>query len=155
MSEEKDREEAAAGKRVDEEWKKQVQQEKRHLAEQDRAAQTQRRRAGSQAGPQAGPAGPLPKPSFAQFISGLATQVLISLGEVENPMTGRREADLAQAQHTIDLLQLLQEKTKGNLTPQEDNFLTNVLHDLRLRYVRAAGSEAPTTAGPTSAPPTE
>ena len=151
MNEEKDREEAAAGKRVDEEWKKQVQQEKRHLAEQDRAAQTQRRRAG----PQAGPAGPPPKPSFAQFISGLATQVLISLGEVENPMTGRREADLIQAQHTIDLLQLLQEKTKGNLTPQEENFVTNVLHDLRLRYVRAAGSEAPTAAGPTSGQPTD
>ncbi len=151
MSEEKDREEAAAGKRVDEEWKKQVQQEKRHLAEQDRAAQTQRRRPG----PQAGPAGPPPKPSFAQFISGLATQVLISLGEVENPMTGRREADLAQAQHTIDLLQLLQEKTKGNLTPQEENFVGNALHDLRLRYVRAAGSEAPTATGPTSAPPSD
>lgn len=134
MSEEKDRQASAAGKKVDEEWKKQVQQEKRQLAEQDRAAQTQRRRAG----PQAGPAGPPPKPSFAQFISGLATQVLISLGEVENPMTGRREGDLAQAQHTIDLLQLLQEKTKGNLTPQEENFVSNALHDLRLRYVRAA-----------------
>jgi len=134
-NEEKGGEESAAGKRVDEEWKKQVQQEKRRLAEQDRTAQARRRRAG----PQAGPAGPPPKPSFAQFLSGLATQVLISLGEVENPITRRREADLVQAQHTIDLLQLLEEKTKGNLTPQEENFLTNALHDLRLRYVRAAG----------------
>jgi hypothetical protein len=85
----------------------------------------------------------LPRATFPQFLSGLASQVLISLGEMENPLTGGREVDLAQAQHSIDLLQLLQEKTKGNLTPQEENFLTNVLHDLRLRYVRVAGGGAP------------
>lgn len=131
MNEEKEEKEPRTTKKVDEEWKRQVQEEKRRLAAQERA-----RRAG-RAGP--GPAGgPPPKPTFAEFLSSLATQVLINLGEMENPITGRRQVDLFQAQHTIDLLELLQEKTKGNLTPQEENFLTNALHDLRLRYVRAA-----------------
>ena len=127
--EQKEETEGGARKRVDEDWKKQAQEEKRRLT-----AQEQRR----PAEPRAAAGEPVPKPNFAQFLSGLATQVLISLGEMENPMTGRKQVDLAQAQHTIDLLDLLQEKTEGNLTPQEENFLTNVLHDLRLRYVRAA-----------------
>ena len=144
--EEKEEKEGGARKRVDEDWKKQAQEEKRQLA-----AQEQRR----PAGPRAAAGEPAPKPSFAQFLSGLASQVLISLGEMENPITGRKQVDLAQAQHTIDLLELLQEKTAGNLTPKEENFVSNVLHDLRLRYVRAAGGEAPTAAGPTSGQPTD
>jgi len=123
-------------KKVDEDWKHEVQEEKRRMAAQEQAQRTRARAAGPQA---AAGAPPPPKPSFAQFLSGLATQVLIALGEMESPMTGKRETDLPQAQHTIDLLTLLEEKTKGNLTPQEENFLTNALHDLRLRYVRAAG----------------
>jgi len=128
--EREEKKEEGAHKRVDEDWKRQAQEEKRRLA-----AQEQRRPTRSQAA--AG--GSVPKPSFAQFLSGLASQVLISLGEMENPITRRKEVDVAQAQHTIDLLEILQEKTKGNLTPQEEDFLTNILHDLRLRYVRAAG----------------
>jgi len=128
--EQKEEKEVGARKRVDEDWKRQAQEEKRRLAAQERRRPAEPRAAAGE---------PVPKPSFAQFLSGLASQVLISLGEMENPMTGRKQVDLAQAQHTIDLLELLQGKTKGNLTPQEENFLTNVLHDLRLRYVRAAG----------------
>ena len=128
--EQEEEKEAGARKRVDEDWKKQAQDEKRRLAAQDKQRTSE---------PRAAAGGPVPKPNFAQFLSGLATQVLISLGEMENPITGQKQVDLAQAQHTIDLLELLQGKTKGNLTPQEENFLTNVLHDLRLRYVRAAG----------------
>jgi len=135
MSDEDEKRESKTGKKVDEDWKRQVQEEKRRLAAQERTTQAQRGRAAPRA-EAAGP--PPPKPSFAQFISGLATQVLITLGEMENPVTGQRQTDLAQAQHTIDLLELLQEKTKGNLTPQEENFVSNALHDLRLRYVRAA-----------------
>jgi len=135
MSEDTENREQDTQKKVDEDWKHQVQEEKRRLAEKEKA-----RPRTSAAGTRPGARGPLPTPTFPQFLSGLASQVLISLGEVENPMTGKREVDLAQAQHTIDLLQMLQEKTQGNLTEQEGTFLTNVLHDLRLRYVRAAST---------------
>jgi len=136
MSQHEKKEESWSGKKVDEEWKKQVEDERRRLAAQE---QSQGRRQAGARGP-AGEPGGAAKPSFAQFLSGLATQALMSLGELENPLTRRRELDLPQAQQTIDLLELLQEKTKGNLSPQEENFLTNVLHDLRLRYVRVAGA---------------
>jgi hypothetical protein len=134
MSQQEEKRES--GKKVDAEWKKQVEDERRRLAAQERG---QARRAATGRGPAGEPGAP-PKPSFAQFLSGLATQALMSLGEMENPLTRRREVDLVQAQQTIDLLELLQEKTKGNLTPQEENFLANVLHDLRLRYVRAVSA---------------
>ena len=142
MSDESEKRETPAAKKVDEEWKRQVQEEKRRLETQEHRGRAPRAGAAGPGGP-AGP--PPPKPTFAQFISSLATQVLMSLGEMENPVTGRRQVDLVQAQHTIDLLELLGEKTKDNLTPQEENFLTNALHDLRLRYVRAASGGAPTS----------
>jgi hypothetical protein len=136
MSEQEEKKESPSGKKVDEEWKRQMEDERRRLASQEKS-QTRRQAAGRGS---AGEPGGGAKPSFAQFLSGLATQALMSLGEVENPLTRRRELDLPQAQQTIDLLELLQDKTKGNLSPQEENFLTNVLHDLRLRYVRVAGA---------------
>jgi hypothetical protein len=61
------------------------------------------------------------------------------LGEVENPQsTGKPRRDLPLAKHTIDLLSMLQAKTKGNLTSHEDKLLESLLFDLRLRYVAAA-----------------
>ena len=146
MSEQEEKSEAGTEKRVDAEWKKQVEEERRRLAAQE---SNQARRGAAGRGP-GGEAGAPSKPSFAQFLSGLATQVLMSLGELENPLTRRREVDPVQAQQTIDLLELLQEKTKGNLTPQEENFFANVLHDLRLRYVRAVSAAGGSTRPPGS-----
>jgi hypothetical protein len=57
---------------------------------------------------------------------------------VERPQTGKLEKDLGMAKHTIDLLSMLQEKTRGNLTPHEAQLLESLLFDLRLRYVSAA-----------------
>jgi len=63
----------------------------------------------------------------------------LHLGEVEHPQsTGKPRLDLPLAKHTIDLLSMLQAKTKGNLTSQEDKLLESLLFDLRLRYVAAA-----------------
>ncbi|HHL40813.1 MAG TPA: DUF1844 domain-containing protein [Deltaproteobacteria bacterium] len=81
----------------------------------------------------------LPPASFTDFILSLSTSALVSLGEMDNPLTKKKEKDAAAARHTIDLVALLQEKTKGNLTREEDAFLTQVLTDLRLRYARVFG----------------
>jgi hypothetical protein len=78
----------------------------------------------------------LPEIDFATFILSLASSVLQHLGEVPD-LDGKTERDLPLAKQTIDLLALLQEKTKGNLDEPEDKLLCAVLYDLRIKYVDA------------------
>lgn len=80
----------------------------------------------------------LPEPSLKTFVSGLAGQVLINLGLFENPISGKKEVDLEQAKYSIDLLQILMDKMKGNLTPEEEKLMGAILYDLRMRYIEAA-----------------
>lgn len=77
------------------------------------------------------------EPSFMQFVTGFAVQTLIHLGKMSNPMSGQTAVDLPNAKYSIDILAIIQEKTKGNLTPQEDEDLANLIRDLRLEYVAA------------------
>ena len=80
---------------------------------------------------------PFPEINFTNFLLSLSTSVLIQLGEVKDPMTTQIEKDLPNAKQTIDLLGMLREKTKGNLTPDEEKLFENLLYDLRMRYVKA------------------
>ena len=82
---------------------------------------------------------------FSTFILSLGSSALIHLGEAPDPVTGQTSAsNLPLAQQSIDLLALLQEKTRGNLTGDEAGFLEQLLYDLRIRYVEAVGrKEAP------------
>ena len=80
-------------------------------------------------------AGGLPPVDFHTFVLSLGSSALLHLGELEHPEAGAPQQDLALAKHTIDLLAMLQEKTKGNLTPPEDKLMESLLYDLRLRYV--------------------
>ncbi len=77
--------------------------------------------------------------SFLQFISGFAVQTLVHLGRMSNPVSGGTAVDLPNAKYSIDILGILQEKTRGNLTPEEDEYLAGVLRDLRMEYVDVAG----------------
>jgi hypothetical protein len=74
--------------------------------------------------------------TFIDFLVGLASSALIHLG-APHPETGERHKDLPQARQTLDLLSMLREKTRGNLTPEEDTFFENLLTDLRLKFVEA------------------
>ncbi len=78
---------------------------------------------------------------FYTFILSLGSSVFVHLGEAPSPETGGPlPANLPLAKQTIDLLDMLREKTRGNLTPEEEHFMENLLTDLRLRYVaRATG----------------
>lgn len=76
--------------------------------------------------------------SFSTFILGLASTALIHLGEAPNPETGRVERQLTLARQSLDLLSMLHEKTRGNLSDEESRLFTNILTDLRLRYVEAS-----------------
>jgi hypothetical protein len=81
---------------------------------------------------------PFPEINFSTFIFSLNTSALLHLGEIPDPATGKQQEDLAMAKQTIDLIGMLQEKTRGNLAPDEENLIKHILYDLRLRYVQKA-----------------
>jgi hypothetical protein len=80
---------------------------------------------------------------FVQLVSMFQMAALHQLGKMKNPLTDRIERDLPAAQSTIDMLAMLQEKTRGNLSAEEDRFLSGVLRDLRLNYVDEAAKPEP------------
>jgi len=81
----------------------------------------------------------LPEIDFNSFIFSLSTSALIQLGEIEDPFTQKSAKNLPLARQTIDLIAMLKEKTRGNLTPQEEKLIESILYDLRMRYVKASG----------------
>ncbi|MCA9634170.1 MAG: DUF1844 domain-containing protein [Myxococcales bacterium] len=72
------------------------------------------------------------------FVLSLSHSALVHLGDAEDPSTGRREQNLPMARQTIDLLGLLQDKTRGNLDGGEERVLEQALIDLRLRFVEVS-----------------
>jgi hypothetical protein len=84
------------------------------------------------------PEAPPAKLDFASLVFLYVQTTLVYLGEIEDPAGQKKVENLKAAQQTIDILELLQEKTRGNLTPQEGQYLQGVLFDLRMRYVQKA-----------------
>lgn len=82
-----------------------------------------------------------PPASLAFLVASLAAQAQVSLGKIEHPLTKKTEVDLAAARHAIDLIEVLEAKTKGNLEPDEIAFLSHVLWDLRFAYVQASDAK--------------
>jgi hypothetical protein len=87
-------------------------------------------------GPEA-PIAAFPPVDFHTFVLSLGSSALLHLGEIENPNDGVSQKDLPLAKHTIDILVMLEEKTKGNLSSAEERLMESLLYDLRLRYVEA------------------
>ena len=108
---------------IDEDWKEQAQREKEMLA----AALEQKKEAERPRLPE--------RASFAILASSLATQALMGLGDLENPFTKKQEVHIDEAKFHIDMLEVLEQKTKGNLSPEEARMLESLLFDLRMRYV--------------------
>ena len=81
---------------------------------------------------------PLPEVNFSSFVLSLSSAILLHIGEIADPQTGEKKKDLALAKQTIDIITLLQEKTKGNLTDDEQELLEHLLYDLRMRFVKAS-----------------
>jgi hypothetical protein len=81
----------------------------------------------------------LPKINFATFIFSLNSSVLVQLGLIDDPATGKKTKNLPLAKQTIDILGILEEKTQGNLTKDEETMLKNILYDLRMIYVKEKG----------------
>lgn len=127
---------------IDTDWKKQAQEEKQRLAEQEakKAAEAKpspgpataapgRRSAGAGGRPRE-----VPPASFASLVNSMVTQTLFYLGELA-PQSGEPMLNPDMAKHQIDTLNVLEEKTKGNLTEEEQRLLDTALYETRMRYV--------------------
>ena len=75
----------------------------------------------------------VPQATFLNFLSGLGSQALMQFGEIPNPLTGQRAANPAYARYTVELLRVLQQKSAGNRTPEEEKYLAVMLEDLAAR----------------------
>ena len=82
---------------------------------------------------------PLPGVTFSSLIFSVSSAAFVSLGAIPDPNTGKVEKNLPLVKQTIDLLGLLREKTRNNLTPEEENLFDHLLYDLRMAYVREVG----------------
>ncbi len=83
-----------------------------------------------------GAAPPMPAATFQTHIYHLASQVSMALGHVENPVTKERNKDLRAAQFLIDTIAMLEDKTRGNLDSEEAQYISGVLTNLRMEYVK-------------------
>jgi Domain of unknown function (DUF1844) len=83
--------------------------------------------------------------SFINFLMSIASNAAASLGMMEHPVTGERRVDPELAKHWIDVLGMLQQKTRGNLVPQEQQIFEGLLADLRMQYVSLSGARQPNT----------
>jgi hypothetical protein len=137
---------------VDTDWKSQAQAEKERLAAAEKARQPAKAPAPpgqpAPAGkPGAAPAGEgeqgeIPRPDFEELVRMLATQALLYLGAFPDPETGRRMVALELAQFQIEMLAMLEEKTRGNLSEQEQTLISRMLYELRMQYVEIAKAVA-------------
>ena len=117
---------------IDEDWKQQAQKEKEKLAEQEKSEKEKVPRDKSRRGP-------LPEGDFAALISMLVTQALFALGLIQVEGQKDKEPDLELAKYNIDMLETIEEKTKGNLTEEEKKMLESTLSQVRMAYVKLAG----------------
>ena len=106
-------------KHVDESWKDAVQKEK------------------GTPGAKEGAQPPI-EVSFGLFITGLMMEAVMALGDLENPVTHKKETNIQHAKILIDTLEMLKDKTKNNLSKDEDDAMSSILYDLRMRFVAKA-----------------
>ena len=115
---------------IDEDWKQQAKKEKEVLAADEDAQKQEAEEGGRQ--------GALPEGDFAALVSMLFTQTLFSLGFIQVKGQEKRAPDLALAKYNIDMLGMLEAKTKGNLNDEEQQAITSALNELRMVYVKVA-----------------
>ncbi len=125
---------------IDEDWKKEAQKEKEILAAQEEEEKKKKPEEKLHRGP-------LPQGNFAALVSMLVTQALFALGllEVKGQEGQAKEPDLELAKYNIDMLETIEEKTKGNLTEEEKKVLENTLSQVRMAYVQVAEQVQPKT----------
>lgn len=84
----------------------------------------------------------MPEVSFFNYIMSMGYQAMIFLGEIPHPATNKEEKNVAQAKFLIDTLVMLRDKTKGNLSAQEEQFLSGTLYELQMKFVEVSKKNA-------------
>jgi hypothetical protein len=107
-------------RKVDRQWKDAVEAEK------------ERARSGQRAG--------VPDADFDIFLSGLMFDCMVALGEIENPISKKTQTNMPHAKYVIDILDIIKEKTSGNLTDREDQLLNGILYELRMKFIAKSNS---------------
>lgn len=123
---------------VDDDWKNQAKAEKEQLAQEVESPE---------AGADAGEMRQMPPASMSVLVSSLVTQIFFALGAIEDPHTKQRYLDLNMAKHHIDMLGVLEEKTKGNLDDDEAKILDRAIYEARMQYVQVAQHASRATPG--------
>ena len=124
-------------KQVDESWKNSVEKEKVHIFGQDPAPEIS-----PEISPETtGKEDESQELNFSNYIASLGFQALIFMGEIPNPITQQTEKNLAQSKFLIDTLVILREKTKGNLTEQEDRLLNGSIYELQVKFIEILEKE--------------
>ena len=123
---------------IDEDWKSQVQAEK--AAAEKEAANQPMPQTSAADGANAGGNFQMPPASLEMLVTTLVTEAMMSLGQVPHPHTGEVVFQPQQAKYLIDTIDVLREKTKGNVTPDESVLMEQLLHQLRMAYVQLTSS---------------
>ena len=119
---------------IDEDWKSQVQAEKEQAAKAQQAGTSQP--AADKLSRES--ESTMPPASLEMLLTTLATEALMALGQLPHPMTGQLHVDRNQAQYLIDLIEVLRDKTKGNLTDAEQQMTESLLHQMRMVFIETA-----------------
>jgi hypothetical protein len=115
---------------VDDDWKAEAKKEKERLAQETTQQEA------------------IPDPTFAELINMIAMQAIVGFGGMAGPGGERIPPNLDIAKHYVDMLQVLEDKTKGNLTDDEKKLLDQVAYEIRMRYIQAASGGTPPPAPP-------
>ncbi|MBA4389805.1 MAG: DUF1844 domain-containing protein [Syntrophus sp. (in: bacteria)] len=76
--------------------------------------------------------------AFSTFLLSLSTSAIVCLGELPDPLKNEKSTNIPLAKQTIGIIEMLKEKTKGNLTEEEDRLIESILYDLRMKYIQIA-----------------
>jgi len=133
---------------IDEDWKTQVAAEK---AAAERSAKEKPGESASAGGPNSEHAHEPIQASFELLITTFVTEAMSALGQLPHPATGQLEFDPEHARFAIDMLDVIAAKTKGNLTPDEERGLQEVIHQLRMGFIAISNQQA--AAGQAEKPP--
>jgi Domain of unknown function (DUF1844) len=119
---------------IDEDWKTRVE------AEKEAAAKSEPVTTAGESSPGTGDVAdsPMPPASLELLLTTLGTEALMAMGQLPHPMTGEFHAQPNHAKYLIDMIEMLRDKTKGNLTPGEQQLIDSLLHQLRLVFVETA-----------------
>jgi len=129
---------------ADEDWKEKIKAEDAALEQKlkDDASQEETPSSGTEKAPPSADETVFPPADFSMIVATFSTQAMLAMGLFPNPVTNKIETNSSLARHCVDMLGVVEEKTKGNLTPDETTLLDTTLHQLRIAFIEQQKNES-------------